>query len=30
VEGIACLVELTFLNGRQALNGADLFSVIRY
>lgn len=30
VEGIACLVELTFLNGRRALNGTELFSVLTY
>jgi adenine phosphoribosyltransferase len=30
VEGIACLVELTFLNGRQALSRTELFSVLTY
>ena len=30
VIGIACLVELTFLNGRSALEGYDFFSLIRY
>ncbi|MGQ0569662.1 MAG: adenine phosphoribosyltransferase [Armatimonadota bacterium] len=30
VEGIACLVELTFLNGRRTLDGAELFSVLTY
>jgi adenine phosphoribosyltransferase len=30
IEGIACLVELTFLNGRQALGGTELFSVLTY
>lgn len=30
VVGMACLVELTFLNGRSALEGADLFSVLTY
>ncbi len=30
VEGMACLVELTFLNGRQMLDGAELFAVLTY
>ncbi len=30
VVGIACLVELTFLNGRAALEGYDFFSLITY
>jgi adenine phosphoribosyltransferase len=30
VEGMACLVELTFLNGRRSLDGAELFSVLTY
>jgi adenine phosphoribosyltransferase len=30
VEGIACLVELTFLNARRSLNSTDLFSVLTY
>jgi adenine phosphoribosyltransferase len=30
VEGMACLVELTFLNGRRMLNGAELFAVLTY
>lgn len=30
VVGMACLVELTFLNGRSALEGAELFSVLTY
>ena len=30
VIGIACLVELTFLNGRQALEGYDFFSLMTY
>lgn len=30
VEGMACLVELTFLNGRTMLDGAELFSVLTY
>jgi adenine phosphoribosyltransferase len=30
VVGIACLVELTFLNGRSALEGTDFFAVMRY
>lgn len=30
VEGIACLIELTFLNGRRALDGTELFSVLTY
>lgn len=30
VIGIACLVELTFLEGRQALEGYDFFSLISY
>jgi adenine phosphoribosyltransferase len=30
VVGMVCLVELTFLHGRQALDGAELFSVLTY
>jgi len=30
VIGIACLIELGFLNGRDALTGYDFFSLIRY
>jgi adenine phosphoribosyltransferase len=30
VEGMACLVELTFLNGRRMLDGAELFAVLTY
>jgi adenine phosphoribosyltransferase len=30
VGGMACLVELTFLNGRRSLDGAELFSVLTY
>lgn len=30
VVGVACLVELAFLNGRQALEGSDFFSVLTY
>jgi len=30
VMGIACLVELTFLNGRDKLEGYDFFSLIQY
>jgi adenine phosphoribosyltransferase len=30
VEGMACLVELTFLNGRRMLDGVELFSVLTY
>jgi adenine phosphoribosyltransferase len=30
VIGIACLIELGFLNGRDALDGYDFFSLIRY
>src|SRR5947207_3107351 len=30
VLGIACLIELGFLNGRDALTGYDFFSLIRY
>ena len=30
VVGIACLIELTFLNGRKALEGYDFFSLMRY
>ncbi len=30
VVGVACLVELAFLNGRQALDGSDFFSVLTY
>jgi adenine phosphoribosyltransferase len=30
VEGMACLVELTFLNGRRALGEAELFSLLTY
>jgi adenine phosphoribosyltransferase len=30
VEGMVCLVELSFLNGRRTLDGAELFSVLTY
>jgi adenine phosphoribosyltransferase len=30
VMGIACLIELTFLNGREKLAGYDFFSLIAY
>jgi adenine phosphoribosyltransferase len=30
VIGIACLIELGFLNGRDKLKGHDLFSLITY
>ena len=30
VVGLAFVVELTFLNGRQKLNGSDIFSLIQY
>jgi len=30
VMGIACLIELTFLNGREKLAGYDFFSLITY
>jgi len=30
VIGIACLIELGFLNGRDKLEGHDLFSLITY
>lgn len=30
VEGIACLIELTFLNGRRALGDTELLSVLTY
>jgi adenine phosphoribosyltransferase len=30
VVGIACLIELDFLNGREKLDGYDLFTLIRY
>ena len=30
VMGIACLIELTFLNGRDALSNYDFFSLIAY
>jgi adenine phosphoribosyltransferase len=30
VMGIACLIELGFLNGRDQVQGYDLFSLIRY
>jgi adenine phosphoribosyltransferase len=30
VIGIACLIELSFLNGRDALAGYDFFSLITY
>jgi adenine phosphoribosyltransferase len=30
VVGIACLIELTFLNGREKLPGYDVFSLITY
>ncbi len=28
--GIACLIELDFLNGRSKLEGHDLFTLIHY
>ena len=28
--GIACLIELAFLNGREQVSGYDLFSLITY
>jgi len=28
--GLAFLVELEFLNGRQRLEGCDVFSILRY
>jgi adenine phosphoribosyltransferase len=30
VVGMACLVELAFLNGRQTLDGTELFAVLTY
>ena len=30
VVGIACLIELTFLDGRKALEGYDFFSLLTY
>jgi adenine phosphoribosyltransferase len=30
VMGIACLIELAFLNGREQVSGYDLFSLITY
>jgi adenine phosphoribosyltransferase len=30
VYGIACLIELEFLKGREKLGGRDVFSLIRY
>jgi adenine phosphoribosyltransferase len=30
VMGIACLIELSFLNGRRALTGYDFFSLLSY
>ena len=30
VVGIACLIELDFLNGRDRLDGYDLFTLLRY
>jgi adenine phosphoribosyltransferase len=30
VVGIACLIELGFLNGRDTLEGYDLFTLLRY
>jgi adenine phosphoribosyltransferase len=30
IVGIAFLIELSFLNGREKLNGYDLFSLIKY
>ena len=30
VVGIACLLELSFLNGRSQLEGHDLFTLISY
>jgi adenine phosphoribosyltransferase len=30
VAGIGCVVELTFLNGREKLNGYEVFSLLQY
>ena len=30
VVGIACLIELSFLNGREKIPGYDFFSLITY
>jgi adenine phosphoribosyltransferase len=30
VVGIACIIELTFLNGREKLGDLDFFSIIKY
>lgn len=30
VVGVACLIELTALNGRQLLDDAEFFAVVRY
>jgi adenine phosphoribosyltransferase len=30
VAGIGFVVELTFLNGRKKLDGADIFSLLQY
>jgi adenine phosphoribosyltransferase len=30
VVGIACIIELTFLGGRQAIEGYDFFTLLRY
>jgi adenine phosphoribosyltransferase len=30
VVGISCLIELDFLNGRERLDGYDLFTLLRY
>jgi adenine phosphoribosyltransferase len=30
VAGIGCVVELTFLNGRDKLGGYDVFSLLQY
>ena len=30
VVGIACLIELGFLNGRDKLEGYELFTLLRY
>jgi adenine phosphoribosyltransferase len=30
VVGIACLIELEFLHGREKLDGYDLYTLLRY
>ncbi|SRR5581483_3315353 len=30
IAGIACVIELTFLRGRERLNGYDVFSLLQY